>query len=71
MMMSPDEMLQLMSPQIICISDQNLSDQEWPPLEVLSRNSLRQDGIYILFNSFTIYLFVGRQCDPFFYNEIF
>jgi len=27
--------------------------------------------MYLLFNSFTIYLYVGRQCDPFFYNELF
>lgn len=56
---------------MICISDPNLNDQEFPPLEVLERNSVRQDGIYLLFNSFTIYLYVGRQCDPYFYNQLF
>jgi len=71
MMMSPEELLQLMSPQIINIADPNLNDQEFPPLEVLERNSLLQNGIFLLFNSFTIYMYVGRQCDPFFYNELF
>ena len=70
-MMSPEEMLQLMSPQIICISDENLNDQEFPALEVLERSSLRPEGIYLLFNSFAIYMYVGRSCDPFFYHELF
>ena len=69
--MSPDECLGIFSPQIINICDPNLNDQELPPLEVLERNSLRNDGIFLLFNAFTIYLYVGRQCDPYYYNELF
>jgi hypothetical protein len=69
--MSPDECLGIFSPQIICISDPNLNDQEFPALEVLERNSLRNDGIFLMYNSFTIYLYIGRQCDPWFYHELF
>lgn len=68
MMMTPDEMLQLFSPQIINIADPNLNDQEFPALEVLERNSLNQESIYLLFNSYAIYMYVGRQCDPHFYQ---
>ena len=71
MMMSPEELLQLFSPQIICVSDPELNEQEFPALEVLERNSLRPDMIYMLFNSYSICLFVGRQTDPWFIEEIF
>ena len=38
---------------------------------MLERNSIRQDGVYLIFNAFTIYMYVGRQCDPYFYQQIF
>ena len=38
--MSPEEVNAYFHPQIIAVHDQNLSDQELPPLEVLDRNSL-------------------------------
>jgi hypothetical protein len=69
--MSPDEMLPLFSPQIISISYKQLNDQEYPPLEVLERQSIRNDSIYLLYNSMTIFMYIGRQTDPFFLNEIF
>ena len=50
--MSPEELLYLYSPQVICISDANLSEAEFPALEVLSRSSIHQGGIFLLFNSF-------------------
>lgn len=34
-MMSPEEVQPILSPQIIKISDPNLNDQEYPPLESL------------------------------------
>ena len=71
MQMSPDEMLQLFSPQVMCISVEGLNGQEFPPLEVLERKYLRQDAIYLLYNSFAIYMFVGRQADPFYLADIF
>ena len=57
--MSPDEILPLFSPQIICVSDANLNAEEYPPLEVLSRDSLYYEHIYLLYNGFTIYMWVG------------
>lgn len=68
-MMSPDELVQLYSPQIVCVSDDQLTE-EFPPLETLERQSLRQDGMYLLFNSFSISLYVGKQCDPWFIGEV-
>jgi len=38
---------------------------------LLERASLRSDGVYLCYNAFAIYFFVGRQCDPFFINQIF
>ena len=38
---------------------------------MLERSCLAQDSIYLLFNSFTIYMYVGRQCDPYFYEQLF
>ena len=69
--MSADEVLPHFSPQITCISDRNLNDQEFPPLESLERATIRTDGIYLLYNCFTIYLYIGRHCDPFFIFELF
>lgn len=64
-------MLQMFSPQILCISDPNLNGEEFPALEVLERRSIRPDMMYLMYNSITIYLYVGRQCDPYFIQEIF
>ena len=70
-MMSPEEILPMYSPQIISISNRKLNDQEYPPLEVLERSSVRSDSIYLLYNAMAIYMFVGRLSDPFFIYEIF
>ena len=70
-MMSPEEILPMYSPQIISISNRELNDQEYPPLEVLERSSVRSDSIYLLYNAMAIYMFVGRHSDPFFIYEIF
>lgn len=66
--MSPDELLPMFSPQIISISNQALNDQEYPALEVLERASIRSDQIYLMYNSMAIFMYVGRQCDPYFLN---
>ena len=55
----------------MCISVEGLSSEEFPPLEILERKQLRQDGIYLLYNSFAIYMFVGRQTDPYYLAHIF
>lgn len=41
--MSPDEVLAMFNPQIISVSNRELSDQEYPPLEPLERRSIRND----------------------------
>jgi hypothetical protein len=60
MQMSPEELLPLFSPQIISISNRELNDQEFPALEVLERQYIRTDNIYLLFNSMAIYMYIGR-----------
>ena len=70
-MMSPEEVQPIMSPQIIKVSDTNLNDQEYPPLESLQRQTLSSSDIYLCYNGFAIYMFVGRMADPWFIYEIF
>lgn len=41
--MSPDEVLAIFNPQIISISNRELSDQEYPPLESLERRSIQNN----------------------------
>lgn len=71
MILSPEEMLAMFSPQIISISNRELNDQEYPPLEPLERRGIRNDQIYLLFNSMAIYIYVGRNTDPFFIYELY
>lgn len=71
MQMNPEELLPLFSPQIISISNRDLNDQEYPALEVLERSYIRTDNIYLMYNSICIFMYIGRQCDPFFIYEIF
>lgn len=37
----------------------------------LERVSIRTDGMYLMFNSLTIYVFVGKQCDPYYIEQLF
>jgi len=69
--MSPDEVLAMFNPQIISVSNRDLSDQEYPALESLERRSIRNDQIYLLYNAVAIYVYVGRYTDPYFILEIF
>lgn len=39
-MLSPDEMLPMYSPQIICISKEDLNGEEFPALEVLEKSHI-------------------------------
>ena len=64
--MSPEEVLPLFHSQIYAINNLHLSDQEWPVLEVLERASIRSDGLYLCYNALAVYLFVGKQCDPYY-----
>jgi hypothetical protein len=38
---------------------------------VLERAHIRTDNIYLMYNSMSIFMYIGRQCDPFFIYEIF
>lgn len=69
--MSPEETLPLFNPQIINISDFNLSDQVFPALENLDKASIKTENIYLCYNGFSIYFYVGRSCDPYFIQTIF
>lgn len=69
--MSPDEALAMFNPQIIAVSNRDLNEQEYPPLESLERRTIRNDQIYLLYNAISIYIYVGRYTDPFFIFEIF
>lgn len=69
--MSPDEALAMFNPQIIAISNRDLNEAEYPPLESLERRTIRNDQIYLLYNAVSIYVYVGRYTDPFFIFEIF
>jgi hypothetical protein len=60
MQMNPEELLPLFSPQIISISNRDLNDQEYPPLEVLERSYIRPDNIYLMYNSMCIFIYIGR-----------
>jgi len=71
MILSPEEMLPMFSPQIISISNRELSEQEYPALEPLERRSISNDQIYLLFNAMAIYIYVGRNTDLFFIYEIY
>ena len=38
---------------------------------MLERANMQHHGIYMLFNSYSISVYVGRQCDPYYYEELF
>jgi len=61
----------LFSPQIISICDDNLSVENYPPLEVLQKGNMQPNQIYLIYNSVAIYMYVGQQTDPYFLEQIF
>jgi Gelsolin repeat len=40
-------------------------------MESLERASIRTEGLYLLFNTFTIYVYVGKTCDPYYVQQLF
>merc|ERR1719486_127881 len=70
-MMSPEEIQPAFSPQIICISDPNLTDAQFPALESLQREAIVSNQTYLLYNSFAIYMYVGRMTEAWFLQEVF
>lgn len=69
--MSPEEVIPFFYPQIYNIADMNLTEEEFPQLEVLSRATLRQDQIYLCYNAQIVAIFVGSQVDPNFLLQLF
>ena len=62
--MSPEEVVPYFYPQIYDVSDPQLSDSEFPQLEVLQRETLTSDKIYLCYNAQNVYILVGQQADP-------
>ena len=61
-----DELLNLFNPQILCVSNKDLNENEWPAMESLERASILTSEIYLCYNSLAVYIFVGAQADPWF-----
>lgn len=40
-------------------------------MESLERASIRTEGLYLLFNTLTIYVYVGKACDPYYVQQLF
>lgn len=40
-------------------------------MESLERAAIRSDNIYLCYNSLALYIYVGKQCDPYFIQTIF
>lgn len=40
-------------------------------MESLERASILSEQIYLIFNSLTIYIYVGKDCDPYFLTQLF
>ena len=68
---SPEEILPLLSPQIMSIHDFHLNDQEPPALQSLERSLLASAQLLLCFNGLSVMIYVGKTCDPWFLNEIF
>jgi len=58
--MSPEEVVPIFYPQIYNINDPNLNDEEFPPLEMLQRETLTSENIYLIYNAMGIYILVGQ-----------
>ena len=37
----------------------------------MDRNSILTEGIYLCYNGLSLYVWVGKACDPYFLQEIF
>lgn len=58
-------------PQLFQVNDETLSSESLPPLLNLSRSCLDSTGVYVLFNTFNVYLWVGSAVDSFFLEQLF
>lgn len=70
--MTCDEVMNIIWPQLFQVDDEQLSSAaEFPPLLNLSRSCLEATGIYVIFNTFYVYLWVGNQVDSFYLDLLF
>ena len=58
--MSPEEVIPYFYPQIYNVADSALNEEVFPELEMLQRESLSSEGIYLCYNAMYVYIFVGR-----------
>lgn len=70
-MLGAEELSAFLWPQLFCVSDESLSQDEFPALLNLNRESLESTGVYVLFNTFNVYLWIGKEVDPFFIDQLF
>ena len=66
-----DELITFIWPQLFSVADAQLSADAFPDLLNLNRTSLTSEGLYIIFNTFYCYLWVGSNADPFFTEQLF
>ena len=69
--MSPEEVLPFVWPNLILVSDENISTEVFPEYLNLSRNILESTEIYAIFNTFNLYLWVGKDVSEWFLQELF
>ena len=69
--MSPEETLPLFNPWIMSVHDYGITDAELPALESLDRSTLQKSPLLLCFNGLAVYIYVGKQCDPYLIQLIF
>ena len=69
--MNAEEIIQFIWPSLFPINDENLSSDNPPEMLNLNRANLDSSGIYVLFNQFLCYVWVGKDADPFFIDLLF
>lgn len=70
-MLNAEELNTFIWPQLFPVNDENLNQEAFPGLLNLSRTSLESTGIYVIFNTFGLYIWIGREADPFFLEQLF
>lgn len=69
--MAFDEVMNVIWPQLFQVSEETLSVDNPPPLLNLSRACMEDSGIYVIFNTFNVYIFVGNTVDSFYLDLLF
>ena len=69
--MNCDEIMNIIWPQLFQVNDETLNSQSLPPLINLNRAWLDSSGIYVIFNTFYTYLWVGNAVDSYFLELLF